>query len=254
MLEVRALTKSYSSIPVVKDVSFAARPYEVTGYLGPNGSGKTTTFKMLTGLIRPTAGEIVYRGEPIDKRLVEFKKLLGYVPEEPHLYSHLTGAEYLELVGQLRLIPAAKLKEKIERFLRLFELWGDRYTPLSVYSKGMKQRILISAALLHNPEIVILDEPFSGLDVNSAMVLRSVIRSLTENGKIVLLSSHVLEVVEKVCSHVIILHKGRVVANDSIARLRDLMRLPSLEEIFAELAVEQNPVTVAGQVIEAMHL
>ncbi len=222
-------------------VSFTALPGEVTGYLGPNGSGKSTTVKMITGLLDPTAGEILYRGRPIRDDLVEFKRILGYVPEEPYLYPHLTGAEYLELAGELRDLPAATLRGKIGTLLDLFSLAGDRDAPISSYSKGMRQKILICAAILHDPDLIILDEPFSGLDVHAALVLRSLIRSLAASGKTVLFSSHVLEVVEKVCHRVVILHKGRVVANDSIDRLRDLMALPTLEDIFSQLVTDSDP-------------
>jgi ABC-2 type transport system ATP-binding protein len=252
MLEVHALTKRYPGVLAVDDVSFIARPGEVTGYLGPNGSGKSTTVKMITGLLEPTAGEILYRGRPIGENLVEYKRTLGYVPEEPYLYPHLTGAEYLELAGELRDLPAATLHGKIDALLELFSLAGDRHAPISSYSKGMRQKILISAAILHDPELILLDEPFSGLDVHATMVLRSLIRSLAASGKTVLFSSHVLEVVEKVCHRVVILHKGRVVANDSIGRLRDLMALPTLEEIFSQLITETDPDATARRIAEVV--
>ena len=229
MLELRSVTKRYSGIPAVQNVSFVARAGEVTGYLGLNGSGKSTTLKMITGLIEPSDGEILFRGQPVDSDPMAFRQLVGYVPEEPHLYPHLTGAEYLEMVGHLRGLPARQLTEKIEGFLRLLSLYQDRYVPISSYSKGMRQKVLLIAALLHNPELVLLDEPFSGLDVNSALVLRDLIRELASRGKVVLFSSHDLEIVERVCSRVVILHKGRIVANDSIEQLRVLMSLPTLE-------------------------
>lgn len=254
MLEIRELTQRYRGTVALDGVSFSARPGEVTGYLGPNGSGKSTTVKILTGLIDPTAGEIYYKGEDVRRNMLDFKRRIGYVPEEPHLYTYLTGAEYLELAGQLRGIQDARLKPKIDGFLRLFGLWGDRYTPLSAYSKGMRQKILLAAALLDDPEIVILDEPFSGLDVNSAMVLRRLIQDLAAAGKVVLYSSHALEVVERVCARVVILHKGRVVADDSVGHLRELMKLPSLEEIFAQLALEQDIGGVAGDLMQVIRL
>ena len=249
MLELRSVTKRYLGIPVVRDVSFIARAGEVTGYLGPNGSGKSTTLKMITGLIDPTEGEILYRGEPVGRDRIAYRQLLGYVPEEPHLYPHLTGAEYLELVGQLRGLPAPQLPEKIDGFLRLLALYEDRHVPLSSYSKGMRQKVLLAAALLHNPEIVLLDEPFSGLDVNTALILRNLIRELAARGKVVLFSSHELETVERVCSRVVILHKGRVVANDSIEQLRSLMSLPTLEDIFSQLAVEQDTAGITRELM-----
>ena len=254
MLEVKDLTKRYRAITALDHVSFSARSGEVTGYLGPNGSGKSTTVKILTGLLPPSEGSVYWQGQRITDNLIEYKRLIGYVPEEPYLYTYLTGAEYLEMAGDLRGIPAPKLRRKIDEFLRLFSLWGDRFTPLSSYSKGMRQKILIAGALLHNPEIVILDEPFSGLDVSSAMVLRRLIQALAATGKVVLYSSHVLEVVERVCARVVILHKGRVVANDTVDRLRELMSLPSLEEIFSQLAVEQDVDRVAAELVDAVQM
>jgi ABC-2 type transport system ATP-binding protein len=254
MLELRGLTKRYSGIPVVNDISFIARAGEITGYLGPNGSGKSTTLKMITGLIEPSAGEILYCGERIERDLVAYKQRFGYVPEEPHLYPHLTGAEYLEMVGQLRGVPEKPLAEKVDGLLSLFGLHEDRHVAISSYSKGMRQKVLISAALLHNPDLILLDEPFSGLDVNSALVLRNLAGELARQGKVVLLSSHELETVERVASHIVILHKGRVVANDSIEQLRALMSLPTLEDIFSQLAVEQDTRGITQQILELIAL
>jgi len=254
MLEVRHVTKLYSGIPAVSEVSFLAPAGEITGYLGPNGSGKSTTLKMITALIEPTEGEILWRGEPIERDIVAHRQRLGYVPEEPHLYPHLTGAEHLEMVGQLRGLGSKPLAEKIAGLLNLFSLYEDRYVPIASYSKGMRQKVLLAAALLHNPEVILLDEPFSGLDVNSALVLRTVIQELAARGKVVLFSSHDLEIVERVSSHVVILHKGRVVANDSIHQLRSLMSLTTLEEIFAQLAVEQDTRGIANQILQLMEL
>jgi ABC-2 type transport system ATP-binding protein len=252
MLELRHVTKRYPGTIAVKDVSFAARRGEVTGYLGPNGSGKSTTLKMITGLIEPTDGEILFDGERIQRDPMAYRRRLGYVPEEPHLYPHLTGGEYLEMVGQLRGLPTRTLAEKIDTFLRLLSLHEDRYVPISSYSKGMRQKVLLVAALLHNPDLVLLDEPFSGLDVNSALVLRALIAELAGRGKTVLFSSHEMETVERVSARVIILHKGRVVADDSIERLRALMSLPNLEGIFAQLAVEQDTAGITRQFLECM--
>jgi ABC-2 type transport system ATP-binding protein len=250
MLELRHVSKLYSGIPAVQDVSFAAAAGEVTGYLGANGSGKSTTFKMIAGLIEPSAGEILFRGEPIARDRIAHRQRLGYVPEEPQLYPHLTGFEYLEMVGLLRGIPERPLAGKIGGFLRLLSLYQDRCVPISSYSKGMRQKVLLAAALLHNPDILLLDEPFSGLDVNSALVLRRLVGELAARGKVVLFSSHELEIVERVSSRIVILHKGQVVANDSIENLRTLMSLPTLEEIFSQLATEQNIEAVTQEMME----
>jgi ABC-2 type transport system ATP-binding protein len=250
MLEVRGVTKLYSGIPAVRNISFFARRGEVTGYLGPNGSGKSTTLKMLTGLIEPSDGAIFFEGEAIHRDPAHYKQRFGYVPEEPHLYSHLTGLEYLTMVAGLRNLPLRIAREKIDGLLRLFSLYPDRHLSISSYSKGMRQKILLSAALLHNPDLLFLDEPFSGLDVNSALVMRSLIREFAARGKVVLFSSHELDTVERVCSRVLIIHKGRIIADDSIERLRSLMALPKLEDIFSQLAIEQNTEDVSRQIAE----
>jgi ABC-2 type transport system ATP-binding protein len=254
MLELRGVTKRYSGIPVVDSVSFLAPPGQVTGYLGPNGSGKSTTLRIITGLTDPSEGEILFDGQPIDRDPVAYRQRFGYVPEEPWLYPHLTGAEYLEMVGQLRGFSAKLLAEKIDGLLRLLLLHEDRHVTISSYSKGMRQKVLLSAALLHNPDLILLDEPFSGLDVNSVLVLRNLIGELAARGKVVLLSSHELEVVERVSSRVVILHRGRIVADDSIAQLRALMSLPTLEDIFAQLAIEQDTRGVAREILQLMEL
>ena len=252
MLELRNVTKRYPATTAVKDVSFVARRGEVTGYLGPNGSGKSTTLKMITGLIDPTDGQILFDGEPVQRDPIAYRQRIGYVPEEPQLYPHLTGAEYLEMVGQLRGMLQRPLAAKIDGFLRLLALHEDRHVTISSYSKGMRQKVLLAAALLHNPDLVLLDEPFSGLDVNSALVLRDLIRELAARGKAVLFSSHEMETVERVSARVVILHKGRVVANDSIGRLRELMSQPNLEGIFAQLAVEQDTAGITRQLVACM--
>jgi ABC-2 type transport system ATP-binding protein len=253
MLELRRVSKHFSGIPAVDDVSFSARPGEVTGYLGPNGSGKSTTMKMITGLIEMTLGEILFEGKPIQDDLIGYKRRMGYVPEEPYLYNHLSGTEYLTMVAQLRDLPALESADRIDGMLRLFSLHDDRHASISSYSKGMRQKILLIAALMHNPQLILLDEPFSGLDVGSALVLRSLIQELAARGKVVLFSSHELDTVERVCSHVVILHRGKVVADDSIERLRSLMELPTLEAIFSQLAVEQGSDSMARQIADLIH-
>ncbi len=240
MLEVLDVWKSYHGIPAVRSISITAAPGEIIGLLGPNGSGKSTTLKMLVGLLTPTRGQIRWCGVDIHEQLIPYQSIVGYVPEEPQLYSYLTAVEYLELVGGLRHIERKTLTSRIERYLELFGLSSDRYTSLSSFSKGMRQKVLISAALIHDPRIVLLDEPNSGLDVASTLILRTLVRTLAERGKTVFYSSHVLDVVEKICERVLILHNSRVVADDSVTRLRELAKAASLEQVFAALAVDQN--------------
>jgi ABC-2 type transport system ATP-binding protein len=253
MLELHSVSKHCSGIPAVDDVSFCAVPGEVTGYLGPNGSGKSTTMKMITGLIEMTSGQILFQGRPIQDDLIAYKRRMGYVPEEPHLYNHLSATEHLTMVAQLRDLPAKRSSECIDGLLSLLSLYDDRHASISGYSKGMRQKVLIAAALMHNPELILLDEPFSGLDVSSALVLRSLIQELAARGKVVLFSSHELDTVERVCSRVVILHRGKIVADDSIERLRSLMELPTLEAIFSQLAVEQDTQSMARQIADLIH-
>ena len=179
-----------------------------------------------------------------------FRQRMGYVPEEPHLYTHLSGMEYLVMVAQLRDMDQRSASERINGLLRLFGLHGDRDVSISSYSKGMRQKVLLSAALMHNPDLILLDEPFSGLDVGSSLILRSLIKELAVRGKVVLFSSHELETVERICSHIVILHRGRIVADDSIERLRVLMAVPTLEKIFSQLVIEQDSDSISREIAD----
>lgn len=252
MLEVRGLTQYYRNVPVVDHVTFTLRPGEVTGYLGPNGSGKSTTVKMLTGLLEPTTGEVLLDGTAIRTDLNAYKKRLGYVPEEAHVYTYLSGLEYLQLIGRLRRLPEAAVTRKANDLLQLFSLHPHRFVPISAYSKGMKRRVLLSAALLHDPDLLIFDEPLSGLDIASALLFKHLLAAPAHNGKVILYISHVLEVVERVCAKVIIIYKGRIMADDSVVNLRSLMSLPTLEDIFSELVQQENMEDVARGIVEVM--
>lgn len=244
-LRATRLSKRFSGLTVVSDVSLTIRPGEIVGYLGPNGSGKTTTARMLSGLLEPSAGRVEYNGADIHADVIAFHRHMGYVPEEPYLYPFLSGREYLNLVGRLRELPESLLASKIDGFLTLFNLTAAADQSIASYSKGMRQKIVISAALLHDPAIVIFDEPETGLDVATTMMLRHLVRTLASRGKAILYSSHILEVVERVCDRVIVLHKGVVVADDSIARLRQLSSSTSLEAVFSQLVIREDPETVA---------
>jgi ABC-2 type transport system ATP-binding protein len=252
MLEARHLVKRYSGTRVVDDVSFAVRRGEVLGYLGPNGSGKSTTVQMLTGLVEPSAGHVLFEDRPIAADLVGFRRRLGYVPEEAHLYPFLSGREHLELMGRLREPPAPPPHDRITALLDLLGLGDAALQPISGYSKGMRQKVLIAGALLHDPDVVVFDEPESGLDVTAALMLRHLIRILAERGKAVLYSSHVLEAVEKVCGRVIVLRRGAVVADDSVTALRALRAHGTLEDVFAELVRHEDPERTARAVADAV--
>ncbi len=252
MIEVRGLRKWYSGSPVLRGLSFTLRDGEVVGYLGPNGAGKTTTVKILTGLLLPSEGQVLWNGKNISNCLVEFKARLGYMPEETLLYTFLSGFEYLRLVGQLRGIPERNLRRKIDSLLTLLSLRSSQHSVLGSYSKGMQQKVLFAAALLHDPDLLILDEPLSGLDVTSSLIVRNVIRSLAAEGKTVLFSSHILELVEKVCSRVMILHRGRLVADDTVQNMRELMNLSCLEEVFSQLIIQEDTQKIAREIVEVV--
>jgi len=247
VLELLDVSKMYRGVAAVRALTVTASPGTVVGLLGPNGSGKSTTVKMIVGLLAQSKGSIRWRGIELRRQLLAYQSIVGYVPEEPRLYPYLTATEYLELLGGLRDLPRATLVRRINRYLELFGLDTDRHAPLSSFSKGMRQKVLISAALLHDPEIVVLDEPNSGLDVASTLVLRSLISTLRDKGKVIVYSSHVLDAVEKVCEDVVILHKSHVVACNSVARLRELTRSGTLEEAFTTVAVEGDVVQLGRE-------
>ena len=218
VLEAIALAKFYGSVPAVREVTFRLEPGQVLGYLGPNGSGKSTTVKVLTGLLQPTRGQVLFGGQDIQSDLVSYRKRLGYVPEEANLYPFLTGEEYLEMIGTLRAMSPTRMKTKIGSLLELFSLFPHRHVSLGSYSKGMRQRILLIAALMDNPDVLILDEPLSGLDVTSVLIFKNLIQAFSARGKAVFYCSHILEVVERVCSQLLILRKGQVNARKGVAR------------------------------------
>lgn len=252
MLEARGLTKCYGSVLAVQSIDFTIEPGQVLGYLGPNGSGKSTTVKMLTGLLEPTDGQVLFNGKNIQQDLVAYRRHLGYVPEEANLYPYLTGYEYLELVGTLRSMEPARMRAKIEAFLELFSLYPHRHISLSSYSKGMRQRILLISALMDNPDVLILDEPLSGLDVSTALILKNVVQSLSAKGKIIFYCSHVLEVVEKVCTRLLILRKGQVIASGATEEVRQRIGQASLENVFLQIAEDRDVAQIANNIADAV--
>ncbi len=252
MLQLINVSKTYRSIPAVEGVSFELKPGEILGYLGPNGSGKSTTVKMVIGMIKPTQGKVLFAGRNIHEDLAAYRAHLGYVPEEAQVYTHLSGLEYLQLIGRLRGLNETVLETKARTLLHLLSLEAAQYSALSDYSKGMKQRVLIAAALLHNPTLIVFDEPLSGLDAVSARLFKDLLLLLAQEGKAILYISHVLEVVERVCNRVIVLARGKVVADAAPAELTRLMHLPTLESVFTQLVKQTNTEQVARQMVDLM--
>lgn len=254
MLEVDHLFRSYRGIPAVIDVSFQVRPGEIVGFLGPNGAGKSTTVKMIIGLLRPNEGRILFEGRDIHAELIAWRSTFGYIPEEAHLYTWMSAMEYLQLVGRLRGMGERLIREKAEAMLSLLGLESWRFSPMSVYSKGMRQRVLMAAALMHDPRILIFDEPLSGLDVVSSRLFRDLLQELTAAGKAVLYISHVLEIVEQLCDRVVVIAQGRIVADAPPGALARLMELPNLEQVFAQLVRQQDTRSAAREMVEAMRI
>jgi ABC-2 type transport system ATP-binding protein len=250
-LEARHLTKYYTGIAVIRDLSLTLTPGHILGLLGPNGSGKSTTVAMLTGLRDPSLGQIMFDGRDIADHLTQYKARVGYVPEEAHLYPFLSGREHLELVGRLRRLPTDLRARKIAALMELFGLTGATDQPISGYSKGMRQKVLLAAALLHDPDLIILDEPESGLDFAASLVLRHLIPTLAARGKMVLYSSHVLDYVERLCADVIVLHRGTVVAQAPVNELRAMMQSEaSLEGIISQLVTAADPERTARDIAD----
>jgi ABC-2 type transport system ATP-binding protein len=251
MLEARGLSKTYASIPAVSNLAFSLLPGQVLGCVGPNGSGKSTTVKMLIGLLEPTRGKVLFNGQDIHMNLVGYRKCLGYVPEEPHLYPYLSGREYLELIAILRGISRTRLNARVDALLELFAMHPHRHGAIGSYSKGMRQRVLLIAALMDNPALIILDEPLSGLDVTTASILKNLIKALGDNGRAVFYCSHVLEVVEQVCSHLLVLRRGDVVAYGKTEEIHHASNTP-LERTFMHLVEEVDTEQVSRNIIQAM--
>jgi ABC-2 type transport system ATP-binding protein len=252
MLEVKGLCKRYRGLPAIDKVSFRVNAGEIVGYVGPNGSGKSTTVKIVTGLLEPSEGQVFFEGESIRGNLQAYRAAFGYVPEEAHVYSHLSGLEYLQLVGRLRNMSEALIDLKANRLLSLLGLESWRHSPISLYSKGMKQRVLISASLLHDPKLLIFDEPLSGLDVVSARLFKDLLEALAAQGKAILYISHVLEVVELICNRVIVIAKGRILADAPPSELMTSLHLTNLESVFAQLVQHQDTQGVARDLVQIM--
>jgi ABC-2 type transport system ATP-binding protein len=252
MLELQNLSRNYRGIPAIRNVSFRVDAGEIVGYLGANGSGKSTTVKIITGLLQPNDGRVLFQGRNIREDIVSFRTALGYVPEEAHLYTYMSGLEYLQLTGRLRGMREQLIQAKATRLLKLFGLDSWQHSPISLYSKGMKQRVLISAALMHDPKLLVFDEPLSGLDVVSSRLFKDLLLELAAAGKAILYISHVLEVVEQVCNRVVVISQGQILADSAPSELTSLMNLASLESAFTKLVQQQDTRATAREMVEIM--
>jgi ABC-2 type transport system ATP-binding protein len=253
MIEVCSLVKRFGSKDALRGVTFTVRPGEATAYLGPNGAGKSTTVKVIAGLLRPSEGTVRVCGHDVLSEPVEAKKRLGYVPDSAELYGTLTPNEYLSLVAELYHVERPAAAERIGHLLRAFGIAEAGNRQIEVLSRGQRQKVLLTGALLHDPDVLLLDEPLNGLDVHSALTLREVIDSLVARGKTVLFCSHILEVVERLCSRVIVIDQGRLVADDATAELLKRTSRGTLEAVFRQLTRPDQADEGARAFLEAIN-
>ena len=237
LIETHNLVKQYGKFVAVKDVSFDVRGGEVFGFLGPNGAGKTTTIKMIVGLLQPTAGTVKVAGYDVQTQSLFAKAASGYVPDTPNLYAKLTGRELLRFVGDLYNLERAQSARRIDELLRMFDLADSADETLDSYSHGMQQKASLAAALMHDPKVLVLDEPTVGLDPKSARLIKDILRQMAERGAAVMLSTHILEIAERMCDRIGIINKGELVAVGTMNELRSLGKAgeSSLEDIFLGL-------------------
>jgi len=242
----------YDRTEVLHEISFTLSKGEVVGMLGPNGAGKSTTIKLIAGILAPASGSIAVADLPLPARAVDVKQRIGYVPEAAVLFESLTGQEFLELSGRLHDVEEGLLQSRIRSILETFNLSPDRSSRLDTYSKGMRQKILIGAALLHDPDLILLDEPLSGLDVNAAIMIKDLIAALAADGKTILYSSHVLDVVEKVCDRVLIIHKGDLIADGTLDTLKNSTHQSTLEDVFRKLTHAESVDPGVSRIVAAL--
>jgi len=242
MIELENVTKKFGDFTAVDNINLKIKSGEFFGFLGPNGAGKTTTIKMITGLYSPTSGKIKICGIDIQQNPIEAKMNIGYIPDEPFLYDKLTGLEYLYFSGGLYKLDKKFLKERIDELIELFELneWINKLT--EEYSRGMRQRIAIASALIHNPRVIVIDEPIVGLDPKSAMIVKNILRWRANNGTTIFMSTHLLSIAEELCDRISIIKNGKIIFERDISILKDYKTKHDgkLEEIFIELTREEN--------------
>lgn len=251
ILSLQNLFKSYGNTPVLKGIQLDIYPGQVIGYIGPNGAGKSTTVKIICGLISDYEGEVIIDG--INGKLdpVAVKRKIGYIPEIAELYDVLTPAEFLGFMAELYSLSADLANERITRMLTAFGLEKNMHQRMDTFSKGMRQKVLIISGLLHNPDIIILDEPLSGLDANSVIIVKELISKLAKEGKTLFYCSHMMDVVEKVSDRIVLINEGKVIADGSFEELQQQQGNQSLEKIFAHMTSNESLSNAADDLMQA---
>ncbi len=252
VIHIKNLFKSYGSKNVLKDINLEVYPGQVIGYIGPNGAGKSTTVKILCGLITDFEGEVTVKGHDLKTDTLAVKRLIGYVPELAELYDALTPMEYLQFTGALYGMDEEVCFDRINRMMTAFDLKDNINQRMDSFSKGMRQKVLLASGILHNPDIIILDEPLSGLDANSVIIIKELISKLAGEGKAIFYCSHMMDVVEKVSDRIVLIDEGRIVANGSIEELKHQYGDTSLEKIFASLTGKTSLSASADELLKAL--
>lgn len=235
MIETDHLTKSFGDNVAVDDLNLLVEAGEIFGFLGPNGAGKTTTVKILTGMLQPTEGRARVAGFDVANQPVEVKRRIGCVPESGAMYESLTPSEYLELVASLHHLEPDRAAARIAELLDLFGIADVKHQRMNEFSKGMKQKVLISASLIHKPEVLFMDEPLNGLDANTAMIVKELLKRLAAQGKTIFFCSHILEVVERICTRIAIINDGKQIIEGGAEEIARAANSSSLEEAFSKL-------------------
>lgn len=253
IITLKNLHKSYGTKQVLKGIDIDIYPGQVIGYIGPNGAGKSTTVKILCGLITDFEGQVYVKGKNIRDNLEEIKSYIGYVPELAELYDVLTPLEFLTMMGDLYNMKREIANERILKMLKAFGLENNINDRMDTFSKGMRQKVLITSGLLHNPDIIILDEPLNGLDANSVIIVKELLSKLAKEGKTIFYCSHMMDVVEKVSDRIILINEGSVIADGTLEDLKEKLGDTSLEKIFAELTAKDTLSAAADELINAFN-
>ena len=253
IISIKNLRKNYGEKEVLKGINLEIYPGQVIGYIGPNGAGKSTTVKILCGLLSDYEGDIMIKGLELKSNTLRLKSMIGYVPELAELYDVLTPAEFLSFMGALYNLPEADTQDRINKILTAFGLGENIHQRMDTFSKGMKQKVLIASGILHNPEIVILDEPLSGLDANSVLIIKDLLQRLAQEGKTIFYCSHMMDIVEKVSDKIILIDQGVIVAEGSMSELKSKLGDKTLEQIFESLTLHGSLSTAANDIMSAIN-
>lgn len=253
VVSVNNVTKVFDRLPVLDNLSLEISAGEVIGYIGPNGAGKSTTIKILTGIIPDFEGHASVLGFDVRKEPLEVKRRIGYIPENAALYDTLTPSEYLQFVGRLYKLDARLVAKRAREMLDVFRLGEHSNDRMTTFSKGMRQKVLLVAGLLHNPSVIFLDEPLTGLDANAVILVKEILTQLKKNGRTIFYSSHIMDVVEKISDRIIVINEGRIIANGTFAELNARARSGSLEQLFTELTGNSEHESAAGQFVNILN-